>query len=463
MSRPIARSLANHDTGEKYLSWFPQGDFARQHRAFRNAMRIGYATKRTVIAPMLRLGRYHDWAPFESAARQYIAQDKRLLQQLCETREPANELWRIELEPCDTLHEWTEVPWSSIFDLEPFKTEFNITVIERLNGHGWGVDESVLGRVPAEEVMWADPLSFENNGTEWDPVTKMPTVKPNWIQRTFSRKPLNMKKQLNRVMKPYQINAITERLIQFGDISSSGRFQTRGTPGQTALRRAMMKYLFLTPDRLEGLTSEAKKVVDTLGGPYGFNSLHLSLNKLVAKDDRFNTRSFEATMDDLNTWERQELMNSVLLELVGDIPIDQAVAAAMPIHPSSLSEIVSHGQTLQIAGRRSLLDACIKYRESTDPHYPIHYLVNDVGDPEQYPTLFQPLFDLFPCTFSLSEISQWRITNMTWTYDHSELDDKVDYRLMFQPILDILVASKGYSFFEMPETPLTRLIAWQPK
>ncbi|OAD80343.1 hypothetical protein PHYBLDRAFT_160992 [Phycomyces blakesleeanus NRRL 1555(-)] len=437
-------------------------DFARQHRAFRNAMRIGYATKRTVIAPMLRLGKHHNWTPFEEAARLYEAQDKNLLRRICATEEQTNESWRTKLEPCETMHEWTEVPWSSIFDLAPFKTEFNITILERVDGHGWGTHESVLGRIPSEDVVVVDPLSFETNGTEWDTTTKKPPVKKTWYQRMFAKPVPQGRRQLKRVMKPYQIDAIKHRFIQFGDISSSGRFQTRSSPGQTTLNRAMMKHLFLAPDQLKGLKVEADKVIATLGGPEGFNSLHLSLNKLVAMDSRFTSRSLEVSVADLDAWERKELMNSVMLELVGDIPIDQAVSAAMPIRPSWLKEIFNT-QNMTVMNRRPMLDACLEYRQSVDPHYPIHYLVNDVGDPEAHIGLFRPLFELFPCTFSLYEINQWRITDMSWTRLHPELKDTVDYATMFEPILDILVASKGYSFFEMPETPLTRLIAWQPK
>ncbi|KAG1249125.1 hypothetical protein G6F68_013505 [Rhizopus microsporus] len=117
---------------------------------------------------MLRINNIYPWMPFEDLARRYEAQDKRILSRLCATNEKN---WRTQLEPCETINEWTEIPWSSVMDLESIKRDFGVRIIERTQGHGWGVDESALGgNIDPEDVTIVDVMSFKENGTNWEHV-----------------------------------------------------------------------------------------------------------------------------------------------------------------------------------------------------------------------------------------------------------------------------------------------------
>ncbi|KAI9491716.1 hypothetical protein BDB00DRAFT_831828 [Zychaea mexicana] len=427
----------------RYLSWFPHGDFAEQHEAFRNAIRIAYDTKRIIIAPMLRLGHPYPWLPFIELARRYEAQDKTILRRVCRTHDPA-EQWRTELEDCKTMNEWTEIPWSLIFDLSSLEAEFGVQIIERTRDHNWGMQESAIFNVNNVEVV--DPMSFAANGSSVEHGEQV--IQP----------PEPLTKPLKKFMKASQLASLDATLVQFGALSSAARYNTRSGKGQSALRRALNKRLFVTPNNLLPVTLTASQMVEALGGRNRYSSLHLNLAKFIALDARIDSAD-EALLSNVA---RKELMNAVVLEIFGDIPINQAVSAAMPIlEPSRLSDLVAGPHV----DRRELLDACVEYRRTYDKRYPIYYIVNDIiQDPMTRPDLFGPLTETFPCMFSKADMSEWGIIDKAWAARVPQLaDPDVDYEALLAPVVDILMASNAYSFFELPQTRLTRFISWQPK
>ncbi|KAG0189291.1 hypothetical protein DFQ28_003583 [Apophysomyces sp. BC1034] len=424
------------NTEEKYLSWFPHGGFAEQHEAFRNAIRLAYDTNRTIIVPMLRLGTSYAWSPFEDLAKQYEAQDKSVLRQLCKDERTD---WRTQLEPCDSLDTWTEIPWSSLFDLEPFKAEYGLRIVERKSGHGWGIHESAVSGFQASDVVVVDVMTFAENSTA--------SAEKNLyqkIQQQFSAK-TKLMQPLKNVFSARQLRSLNARLVQFGALSSAMRYRTSGSKGLPALQRAMNKHLFVTPNNMSGLTVEADRVIERLGGPRAFSSLHLNLNKLIALDGRVNKQQngTRITVDSLDLRERRELMDAVILEVFADIPINQAVSVASPIQPSRLYDLLSSNSTDTPAGRQQLLTACIEYKHTVEKQYPIYYLVNDyVSTPQTRPDVFGALLEFNPCVFTRADMQEWQVVDMLWTKYQLELMDEVDYSVLLGPVLDILVASK---------------------
>ncbi|KAI8146176.1 hypothetical protein BJV82DRAFT_600776 [Fennellomyces sp. T-0311] len=446
--KPVAGGAREQKGGQappplRYFSWFPHGDFAEQHEAFRNAIRIAYDTKRIMIAPMLRLGAPYPWLPFNQLARRYEAQDKTILRRICQSPDP-DQMWRTALEPCETMNEWTEIPWSAIFDLDALELDFGIQIIERVRGHGWGSRESAMAQVDSFTVV--DPMSFATNGSSVEHGAQV--IQP----------PEPLTKPLKKYLTAAQLGELDATLVQFGALSSAARYRTRASKGQSQLHRALTSRLFVTPNNLLPVTLTANKMIEALGGRNRFSSLHLNLAKFIALDVRLDNTD-EASLSNLA---RKELMNAVVLEIFGDIPINQAVSAAMPILESSpLSDLLASPQV----NRRELLDACVDYRRKIDPRYPVYYLVNDlVTDPMTRKDLFGPLTESFPCIFSKADMYQWGIINHAWAGQVPQLTDQgVNYEDLLAPIVDILMASNAYSFFEIPQTPLTRFLKWQPK
>ncbi|CEG83233.1 hypothetical protein RMATCC62417_17191 [Rhizopus microsporus] len=476
---------------EKYLSWFPHSDFPEQQECFRNGIRLALETNRTIIAPMLRINKSYPWMPFEDLAKRYEAQDKKILRSLCSSNQRN---WRTELEPCETINEWTEIPWSSIMDLEAIKRDYGVRIIERTQGHGWGVHESALpeGSVRPEDVAVIDVMTFKENGTDWehvDPAMEALKKKSDgsvyrWVQNHFLSKQQNdekPKEPFKFVLYDNQLRAIDAKVIQFGALSSAARYTTPPTEIQMSLRKAMMKTHFNVPDQMQKMTEQANKIVSALGGRFEYSTLILNLAKLVALDARAGTiqhldvdgkapqsdMAAPKSMNELSKQAKKDLMDALVLEIFGDIPINQAVSAAMPIKRSKLSEFLGSGRPFPITDpvqRRELLDACVDYHKHVERRYPIYYLISDMDvAPESQPDIFGPLLDMFPCIFSKQDMLNWGIQTEDWSKGQPGLVDGVNYEKLFQPLLDILIAGKGYSFFEIPTTPLTRFLNWSPK
>ncbi|KAI9301145.1 hypothetical protein BJ944DRAFT_187234 [Cunninghamella echinulata] len=507
-------SLKPHQ-GTKYLSWFPHGEFTDQHEAFRNALRLGMEMDRTVIVPKLRLGKSLPWKPFNELAQQYTEHnDKELIREkYC--KEAVNEISPITTTAttntddsiCTTLNEWTEIAWSSLFDLKAISKEYNINIIERLEGHGWGMDESAIEiKNKILDVVIVDAQTFPENITLYDEsyvqqqrlkaqIEKL-NQKKKWGDLLFNKNQQLFGKStpsssphlpLNNVVRPLQWEAVKNRqYLQFGALSSTPRYQTHQTKKQMAFRKSLNKYLLVSPNQLSDLTKQANKVITTLGGINTFSSLRLNFAKLISLDARINKKLLSSsasnnnndimvtTMDDLDPQTQKEVMDAVVLEVFGDIPINQAVSAAMPVNPSSpLADILlkhkeasSTSLSTSPIERQKLLNACLNYRADVEQKYPIYYLFNDyIDSPITRPDIYGPLLSFFPCLFTKEDMKQWGILDMiTWINDNPELNDHgVDYEKLLNPILDILIAGQGYSFFEVPQTPLSRFMGWQRK
>lgn len=409
--------------------------------------------------------------PFEDLAKRYEAQDKAKLKQLCASN---TQNWQTELEPCDTLNDWIEIPWSSIMDLETIKREYGIKVIERTNGHGWGVHESALGgNIHPDDVAIVDVMSFKENGTDWEHVDIEKEARKakeskilNWIQSTFfaPRSHEKFTQPLKFVLPEDQLLAIDAKILQFGALNSAARYPTPPSDIQSDLRKALMKTRFVVPDQLTQLTKQSAAIVQALGGKFQYSTLILNLSKLVALDARAGTVqnlavdggkedqtvNTIATMEDLSEKSRKELMEAVVLEIFGDIPINQAVSAALPIKPhTGLSDILARGVSNTPGDRRRLLDACVDYHKNVETRYPVYYLINDMGiAPETRMDIFGPLIEMFPCVFSTADMLNWGIQTDNWAKGQPELNDPaVNYEKLLQPLLDILIAGKGIDFF----------------
>ncbi|CAO3644579.1 unnamed protein product [Cunninghamella blakesleeana] len=506
--------------GTKYLSWFPYGEFTDQHEAFRNGLRLGMELDRTIIVPKLRLGKKPlPWKPFHELAQQYTEQnDKQLLQEKCieNKKTSANEMTSSSVNDsiCETLNEWTEITWSTLFDLKAISKEFNVNIIERTEGHGWGYDETAIEiknkdlvnndendendkKNKITDVVIVDVMTFPENSTLYDEshiqqqrlLSSIEKSKNKWNAILFG----NRKKQkslhlpLNTILRPLQWEAVKNRqYVQFGSLSSTARYQTQQTKKQIAFRKALNSYLLVTPNQLSDLTKQANQVITTLGGINTFSSLKLDFAKLISLDARINRNLLSSTnvnintnnkndlltMDDLDSQTQKELMDAVVLEVFGDIPINQAVSAAMPVNPtSSLAEILlKQKEDVSLSSspieRRKLLDACLDYRSNVEQRYPIYYLFNDyIDSPATRPDVYGPLLSFFPCLFTKEDFKQWDLLDMThWIHQYPALNDpSVNYETILNPILDILISGQGYSFFEVPQTPLSRYMGWQRK
>ncbi|GAN09321.1 hypothetical protein MAM1_0259c08846 [Mucor ambiguus] len=495
---PPSSNYKTSTVDEKFMSFFPHGDFATQHEAVRNAFRIALETNRTLILPQVRLGTKDiPWAPYPILQKYYESQDKESLKASCLSNTPN---WRTEYQPCRDLNQWIELPWSTFFDLEALKTQFGIRVYERTWGHGWGAEESMLAhlQLSSRDVVIVDPNSFPSNGSNWDVQDKQKVVDGSkWFSSLFgggkvedeTEASKKLVSPLKMLVTADQLLQLDERYIQFGSLVFGLRFQTSTSKKQSALQKGLRSTVFTSPNKFRETNLAAQKITAKMGGANIYNVIHMNL-EAVTKTELANQRSMmmenaeidgttyvehfkEKHADEtpysplelLQQMDRQtqtELMVSLVRELTGDMPIHQALSAAMPFQESALKNLLS--QSFGAAPERSrLLSACIQYRKDIDTRYPIYYMTNDVySDLHTHPELFGPLLESFPCIFTPNDMYNWGVIKRDWATKMSGLNDPdVDYEDMLSPIVEILIARKGYSFFEVPSTKLTRLLSWQ--
>ncbi|KAI8344815.1 hypothetical protein BC941DRAFT_508327 [Chlamydoabsidia padenii] len=453
--------------GTNYLSWLPHGDITDQHEAFRNALRIGKALNRTVIAPKLRLGQPLHWQPFEELARSYTTlQDKEELRQRCQST-------TIDQVVClQKLNEWAEIPWSSLFDVKAITTEFGIPVIERTDGHGWGVNETAQGVMDTiTDVVVLDAMTFIENATFYN--DQDTEGWGDYLERQLSQYIVHQPKNSNIITnnnstrsKPYLKTVIHAhqwkslqhvQYIQFGALSSTPRYQVHTTDDQVNLRKALGQSLFVRPDQMVPLYQQADRAIKSLGGSNNFHSLRLDITKVIELDGRMNGK---ATIDDLDARSQQELMDMVVMEVFGDIPINQAVISALPVNTGSKLATLLSQQQQHILDRQQLLDACMDYRQQFENQYPIYYLVGDhILAPALRSGIYGPLLSHFPCLFTKEDL---KLDLTSWISAHPALQDQnMNYGKILGPILDILIAGQGSSFIEVPLSPLTKFISRQ--
>ncbi|KAI7898304.1 uncharacterized protein BX663DRAFT_525373 [Cokeromyces recurvatus] len=472
---------------EKFMSFFPHGDFTEQHEAVRNALRIAVETNRTLILPQLRLGKKHiPWAPFPILQKYYELQDRELLKSLCATNVKD---WRLEYHSCDDLNEWIEVPWSTFFDLNVLRNQFKIRIYERTWGHGWGNKEAVLSHLGPFDVVALDPTSFPSNGSDWDTSKQQHAFSSNnrFFDTMRSLRSLNevkfsleLKRPLKMLVTSRQLKNIKERYIQFGSLVYGLRFQTSTNKIQSELRKALRTNIFVTPNELPLVDEVANKVVSELGGARQFNMIRLNLKSLamIELENQRSLKKIQAEIEgkpyvdfmiksDMTGLEllkqldhsiQTELMTSLVRELLGDMPIDQAITAASSVRNSILKQVLT---ITGLTDRESLLLACIDYKKNVDTKFPIYFLTNDIyDDVVAHPELFGPLLKVFPCTFSKKDMYNWGIIKPNWAKNALKGIKNINHESMLSPIVEILIARKSLSFFEVPTTKLTRLISW---
>ncbi|ORZ12632.1 hypothetical protein BCR42DRAFT_453343 [Absidia repens] len=485
---------------EQFLSYFPNGNFLEQMNSLRNGLKLALDTNRTLILPYLRLSKTSDeWVPFYEMAKRYQTQDKTKLYSLCNTavkvpysvNEEVTNGFPLDISYCQHLDSWTDIPWSTLFDLS-FLDKHAVRVVERRTvdwrkGGGWMNDG-------IDSLMIMDPLTFWENGTNFDTHEKQPQQQSlsasgsktrhwwHWIKSTFQQQKQHPSHHLplaHRFVSSFSLQKLDARLIQFGSLAQNSVILTSKSDEEVRLMDNVAKRM--VPNRLLSLKLAANNIVDMLGGSQGFTSFHLHLETLIQREVSLLETGNELLMDEPDTATNAtlspdtndgsqldsdtflEMMNAIVFELLGDIPINQAVSVALPIQPSRLQDYLASNNNDDNNGSQ-LLDACVDYRNSVDRRYPVVYFVTDDMDISDRANL-EPLLKFFPCLFTRNDLWKMNPTLPRWSSSLDRdvgMDNKlVDYDELLGPFLDILVADESYSLLEMPLTPLSTFIARQ--
>jgi hypothetical protein len=404
-----------------------------QMNALRNGLRLALDTNRTLILPYLRLGAaLKDWVPFEDMARQYEAQDKARHTSLCNTLDPP-------LGCQHRLSSWTEIPWSTLFDLS-FLQQHSVDVVERKNldwrhGGGW---------LSVDDVVVMDPMTYWENGTYFDTHEQQISTQRTFWQWLYPTQQataaINAPLEHRRISSQYLQDHLYEpRLIQLGSLVLGSSISTQKSAAEARLLEDLARRL--VPDQLASVNHAADTIIKALGGPQGYTSFHLHLSTLIQREISLLEQQQDLVAHELDPAAFLAMMEAIVFELLGEIPISQAFSAALPIQPSRLLDHLHNNASL-IKNDGSLLDVCIDYRNNVDPRYPIIYLVTEM---ETLLSGMAPLLDLFPCLFTRHDLQIWNPLPFGWSSvipGYGMDDILVNYDVLLGPFLDILVADE---------------------
>ncbi|KAI9497091.1 hypothetical protein BDB00DRAFT_53468 [Zychaea mexicana] len=487
---------------ERFLSYSPHGDYLEQHEALRMAVRLAYETNRTVKAPPLRLAYGNST--------------------------------------------WIHIPWSKLFDFSPLEQTFGIRIFDRpvaatTTSSPTESRETPLPTIEYEQAEYYERVEIthnshlRNNAQQQKTKSKNPWFFMQWFQKGTGSAVNGHGRKLLDVVVDSSLPAPPKRIFTLSDLkklespyvhcNALGAWMFRKAlevkDQQQILNVAMTSTMLVRPDQLFPMRAAAETIVHALGGAGGFSGLTVHLNRMVPQEesdkwlyadggDQLEGENSTTTMETraaaaraLMNRRRMNAIRDAAMELFSNMPIDQAVSAAMPVQASALRDYLDeHQERLKKQGsseeqplldRRRLLDMCKDYRRHVDERFPIVYMMlhdedednssnaTPTADPllrenqEDVARILKPILDYFPCVFYRKDFYLWEMINASWAIESQlELAPKevldgdtlmstqmVDYERLLSPLLDLLIAGQGYSFFEIPPSPLTRAVGWQ--
>ncbi|KAI9318996.1 hypothetical protein BX666DRAFT_1413560 [Dichotomocladium elegans] len=427
-------------------------DFAEQYKALRTAARLAYETNRTLVAPPFRLVSHH------------ILDGSSDGKSLVGTSVDASMTSEMEEKGA-----WIDIPWSNLMDFERPRADFGIRIVDQT------------------DHKWTGPIEWVHLSRSGAPASTL-TLR-NWFQRPFLR--YSNHKQRNSDPKPTRLRQLQDlvgmsgRYVHCGILAASVfKHQLLVAEKQQVLQEALNRYLLLRPDRFAPLTTAADGMVRTLGGAGRFTSLTIHLAKYIGsgsnggsnkrqQQPQTSTALLVITVADEHVLVRA--MTDIILDVFSSIPIDQGVAAGLPIKDPLLSTLsrIPPWLATDPGSRRQLLQACIKYQDEVNQRYPIFFLTTTDLDLTSYPRIYRPLLESFPCIFTKSDMYHWGDVDSLWWQAAQSIasiqeygeegrentSDLIDLEAVLAPIVDVMVSGRGYSHLEIPSSSLSSIIS----
>ncbi|KAF7722273.1 hypothetical protein EC973_003493 [Apophysomyces ossiformis] len=354
---------------EKFITFLPHSGLHNQRIALINALVLAKALNRTLIVPELNIGVATFWRPSPGL-------ELRLDQ--CTHGENARS--------CSDYRQYVPVPAKAIFDLSPLE-KFGIRTIERLDmrrdyfERNWGV--------PLDARNASLVYQFEDNA--------------RYSYQLYDKK--NGKKHPgNFATKVYleDLRSQQEKFILFGSLFGSHRLVLEEDAELILIREYLRQELAIIHPAVR---ESAANVVDHLGGPAQFVSIHLR------QGDGVFRKTVSVTLDQIRT--RLQAQTSTTQD---DIAFERLNAVA--------------------DNRMQLLKECIR-ASSPDPRLQVIYMATDAPQPRER---FASLYSEFLCLFSLHDFPQISVSKL------------------LLPLVDAEVAAHASNFIGTPKSTYTGYI-----
>ncbi|KAG0165035.1 hypothetical protein DFQ28_009300 [Apophysomyces sp. BC1034] len=361
-------TVREESTDEKYLTFLPHSGLHNQRIALINALVIAKALNRTLIMPELNLGIATFWRPSLD-----------LEQKLDEC--PGKDMTG----GCFDYRRYIPVPTGTIFDLSSLET-LDIRVIERLDM-----------RRDYFERHWGVPPDERNKTLVYNVPDNTRYSYQLYDSRDGKKHPANF------AIKMYldDLRSRPEKFMMFGSLFGTHRLVLEADETLVTLREQLRQELVVVHPEVLG---EAAKVINRLGGPAQFVSVHLRQGDGVFRKTATATMAkVRASLEDLGAGTRD----------------DKAV--------ERLSQLGTN--------RTQLLKECVRL-SSVDPRLQLIYMATDAPHPTER---FAHLYSEFLCLFSLH-------------------DFRVTISKILIPLVDAEIAAQASTFVGTPKSTYTGYI-----
>ncbi|KAK9720792.1 hypothetical protein K7432_003895 [Basidiobolus ranarum] len=298
---------------------------------------------------------------------------------------------------CTGYETWTKMPWKYFFNLEKFRNTINFKqqaefASNELDMHGIKIDE---------EIHYIKDTTLYNY-----------TI----VDRLNSTFALN---QFNRVILLDELKKIPNKLIFFGSLFSSWRIQT-DIPENTAYFEQLRRKLVYDSPVVHEIS---KKLTKKLGGSENYYGIHLRASDFYFAEDL--SKNLKIILDEI-----KEMLATRIVP--ANIQGSEPATLFDPRSPPSL-------------------ESCLTRSAYASFHSPILYLATDLNNPREEKLLL-PLFQEYPCTFIYSDFRN----ETSSLFDERNPEDGIPLTSHLIPMVDSVVASRGYYFVGTPRSTFSK-------
>ncbi|KAI9257409.1 hypothetical protein BY458DRAFT_518855 [Sporodiniella umbellata] len=406
-SSPLA-SPVQGEKEEKFVTYYPHSGLHNQRLALINALVLAKALDRTLIVPETNVGQAVAWNEADRAEHRMSVCPQHFKSE----------------RGCFGFRKYVPLPAEAVFDISAARAQ-GIRVIHRANlsatyfADAWSASESEVFRV-RERVR----LSY----------------------RLFDRR--TNRDGLGNFTQRIEMEALAlrpERFIVMGSLHYS-----------TRLALSDPKLIWLMDHLREAIglahpvvNQQALNVISRLGGPRQFIGVHLR------QGDGFFKALMTETIDTVRAGLAQEEIPPMdILQPIDKPPIDRM----RPLQATEEAQL----KTLQSLPEK--LTACLGVQtDTTHPRLRLIYMATDTPQPR---LTLQPLFETFPCLFTLADfpdvISQTLSAQPMWTGNAlvDEHYERVGTRInsLLIPMLDAEITSHASAFVGTRKSTFTAYI-----
>ncbi|OZJ02260.1 hypothetical protein BZG36_04699 [Bifiguratus adelaidae] len=434
---------------DKFLAYLPHSGFHNQRIELENALLLANYLDRILLLPDIFLGPAMPWLKFDKLYERLLLQTKRGLEHCFNI--PSDSPLPTE---CLNFFTWTTLPWSFLYDLDALRSKIRI--------------------IPRDDV--SDEWMYANLGITEGNVEYLRDVTP-FDFRVFDDPTSTtlIGKYKERVDLQF-LQQKQARVLQFGSLFGTNRVLAQTPEHNDLLKFIRETMIFNNPV----LLNIADKIAELLGGNGTYLGVHLrvgdgnfAVDANINVDDIYHTLVDQITdlsADEIDFWEggthnrdRQKNLEYEVKRIqrqtipgFGGIVNPETATAAQGKGLEKRAPLTTD-RSLQLVPRPDNTEQCLgPFNDRTKKFTTRIYIGTDAPRPRKNPLLFK-FFNTFPCIFTLDDFFD-ELEPLNYLVNEV---DKVPLESSLIPLVDAMVAAKGFAFLGTPASTFSTYIERQ--